>query len=1208
MSRAPRKLARALIGALAALALTAPVASAGAIRAGAAKVDATWHVGSAAGQYASSCEESLASGGVGNCPVVGEHGVDPAGHSVHRAPSYGVQSRLSARAIVVEGPGGNRWALVKNDLYIPQDLLWRRTAQLLQAAGSKIGPQSLTMAVSHNHSSPFHSSISWGVWAFQDVFDARFFEYYAQRMAEAVLKAEKGLVPVRVGAAVGTFDKTHKHSFGPALADDGTPAGYPQSDVDKDLSVIRFDDISNRARPKPLALIMNWSGHPEFLNGNNLISGDYQAPVERIVDRTTGAITIFTQGAVGTSEPERSLYHGIHERLEFNHREYGQAEYGASLLGAAVIDIWRRIGTGDPPKREEYLPFRSSFDADEVQFADHWFGGPISHPTPGVSNCRTDSTLKGQVGIPILGLPDCERGFTDARGLFGPLYESTGLSPDMFKDAGVPVPENYYAPSYSGLQEDMDVHLQALRIGDLLFTFCSCEQWRDQSENIETRTDKVAGNEYLGYDWSARCTDLKNGTWSCPNPHNESTNLPPIDNARFQKMKAQVNNDAAGWNDPENAPTAESEPKDWTKIFGNYTHDDDAESAKHGYAITVPVGMTNDYNGYIASYREYQRGDHYRKALTGFGPHSSDYMATRLVKMARALNGAKVDPEDEGDKLLAGKAAVNQAHNEGRAQAMGALGQAALKAWGEIMPASETPAAQDQPKSIERFDAAFFTWTGGDNFTDQPIVRVQRKLGNDWRDFADQSGEVQTTFRFPSNSELPNLLAEYFQRTKKWTWTATFEAFASYFDTGGVRATPPGSYRFVVDGLSRTGEGTKAYHLESDPFEVKPWSGITVEDLRSEPDGTMSFRTGPRRTTTSYDIATTEDLREKSQSEPEKLNPRRLELGPVDYPDTYDHPERAKFIYHLNSYRAAGGDPEIETYCFTCSFRPWADTGEAVAAAFTVVKADGSSERLEAVKRDDGRFATPRALADGELAFVAAGDVCDGWGNFNGRPGIAAGVTLPAGVSDRGRFCEQQKPRQPTSNTDAPKTTIDIASSDAPASMTPGAITAPDLLAEVGGSVLGAQATSADQCVPARLRVTPRGIGGARLGMRLAAIQRAFGAQGERAGRTLAYCVRGGGLLVAVFGPRGDARLIVSTARGHEGARRAGPGDSKRAISRAYPGSRRSGGRLFAASGRGRIVFAIGPKGARYVAVADRRVASGRSTLGRYLGRAGFLR
>ena len=40
------------------------------------------------------------------------------------------------------------------------------------------------MAVSHNHSSPFYSSTAWGVWTFQDVFDIRFYSYYAERMAE----------------------------------------------------------------------------------------------------------------------------------------------------------------------------------------------------------------------------------------------------------------------------------------------------------------------------------------------------------------------------------------------------------------------------------------------------------------------------------------------------------------------------------------------------------------------------------------------------------------------------------------------------------------------------------------------------------------------------------------------------------------------------------------------------------------------------------------------------------------------------------------------------------------------------------------------------------------------------------------------------------------------------------------------------------------
>ncbi len=140
-------------------------------------------------------------------------------------------------------------AVVKNDLYLPQDLLHRRTAQLLEAGDSGITRETLTMAVTHNHSSPYYSSPSAGVWTFQDVFDVRFYDYYARKQAEAVEKAAASMVPVRVGASVNQFDKSHRHSFGPATADDGTPAGYPQSDTDHDMVVVRFDDISDPATP-----------------------------------------------------------------------------------------------------------------------------------------------------------------------------------------------------------------------------------------------------------------------------------------------------------------------------------------------------------------------------------------------------------------------------------------------------------------------------------------------------------------------------------------------------------------------------------------------------------------------------------------------------------------------------------------------------------------------------------------------------------------------------------------------------------------------------------------------------------------------------------------------------------------------------------------------------------------------------------------------
>ncbi|MGH2737110.1 MAG: hypothetical protein ACRDKZ_16145, partial [Actinomycetota bacterium] len=166
------------------------------LRAGVGVVDATWHVGASAGQYG----EDGTPVGVHTNPGIGDDpnpSVDPHTHSTRRTPSYGVQSGLSARALVVEGSDGQRVALVKNDLYIPQDLLNTRVATILaehdrlvelgleEGAATGIDESSLVIGVSHNHSSPYYSTPSWGVWAFQDVFDIRFFEYLAQAMADA---------------------------------------------------------------------------------------------------------------------------------------------------------------------------------------------------------------------------------------------------------------------------------------------------------------------------------------------------------------------------------------------------------------------------------------------------------------------------------------------------------------------------------------------------------------------------------------------------------------------------------------------------------------------------------------------------------------------------------------------------------------------------------------------------------------------------------------------------------------------------------------------------------------------------------------------------------------------------------------------------------------------------------------------------------------
>jgi hypothetical protein len=374
--------------------------------------------------------------------------------------------------------------------------------------------------------------------------------------------------------------------------------------------------------------------------------------------------------------------------------------------------------------------------------------------------------------------------------------------------------------------------------------------------------------------------------------------------------------------------------------------------------------MANDYNGYIASYREYQRGDHYRKALTAWGPHSSDYMASRLVKMGGHLRGGPAPAAEIGQE----KVVADVALNDQRADKLGEIGETSVSAYEAALPDDAGPAAAArQPTDVRRFAATFFEWVGGSNFTDNPHVKVQRLEADGWSDYAGQSGEIPVTLEFPQGEDVPSYLAD----GQKWRWTAHFEAFASNFETiEGVRATPAETYRFVVDGVRRAGREPVPYHLESDTFQVLPWDGITVDAIKVDRNGRVVFTVGPRRTLT------------VSSGGPAI----QAEIGPIDYPDSYSSP--ARFIAEG---RQAFRDPaaptaaaQLEWYCFRCSFRPWADVGHPEVAYVTIVRRDGSSERLRARGRTAGSFYSPRALRTGESAFVAAGDVQDAFGNVNG--------------------------------------------------------------------------------------------------------------------------------------------------------------------------------------------------------------------------------
>jgi hypothetical protein len=964
-----------LVAALAALlAAASPAAGAERTTAGVASVDATWHVGASAGQFT---EE----GGV----LVSE-GVDPHVHSVKKRTSDGVALRTSTRALVFEDTEDDRAAIVSTDLYLPQDFLQRRVASLLAehdrlvTLGLKKGPvtgitsENLAMTASHNHNTPYYSTPGWGTAIFQDVFDLRFYHYMAERMTQAVIEASGSMVPVRMGGTTRTFDEIQSHTYGPAKGDDGAPAGQPYDHTTKQLSVVRLDDVSDPANPEPLANWVVFGVHPEWTWGYDLINGDITMAAARMVDRELGTTSVFTQRETGTSGPHKDTrVHAPEKRREFQDNGFAQLDRGARLLADGILAARRDIAEGTPQRESAHQPFVEDFDVAAVS---QRFAPPATRPVPGVSNCNTASMFHGDPRLPVLGLPNCQATPTDESGL----TPYTSQMYDQLKAAGIPVPESYSATKLTAVEETAAVHLMALRLGDIVATICPCEQFTDTALNIESRLDRVQGNIWKGFDWADRktpsgrdwCVPAGEGSWSCADPRQPSRDLAPIDDVTYRRFRAQINNDARGWETDLATLGSEAEPADPEKIKGNFTHEEVA--ADDGYRLVLAVGMGNDYWGYVPEYREYRSHDHYRKALSGLGPHGADFLATRLSRLGASLNGGEaVQPSAQDLAYLA---------EQGRAQAtadgLGELGRAYSAVYEKTLPPDGgTPRIEKEPADISRFSAAHLEFVGGSNYTDLPDVRVERLVDGRWQPYGDMDGDVQLMVAFPA----PDQVTSWRAGTFTWKWTASFEAFSSDIaqpDASGVmrRQTPAGTYRFVVDGRHRgaLAAAPRPYRLESRSFEVRRWEGITAEDIRVEPDRTVSFAVGPVGTHTFG-------------------TGREYTVGPIDYPDAYSSPfafldgERRLFTYGLD-------DPaRHQQYCPRCTFRPWADTGELRTAVVNVYGPSGRLARRLVARRDDatGRWRTPSSLRPGETARVWTGGLVDEHGETNGAPSAVVG-------------------------------------------------------------------------------------------------------------------------------------------------------------------------------------------------------------------------
>lgn len=610
---------------------------------------------------------------------------------------------------------------------------------------------------------------------------------------------------------------------------------------------MRFDNASTG---KPLAVWINWGEHPENLDPYDLHSADFLGPLERYVERDLGAPLVFSQGDVGSAEAEGNKTQlladdghvcGTWEEADnapttnscrpgegvlrvWEHAGYVQTERSVRYLADAIKQGWDKIGQNTA---DVQVPMSDRFVVD---YRNAFVPGPVSHPYPSVSNCKTDATAGGDVGVPVVGLPDCGRfGFPGNNAVTA----QAALIYATAKAEGVPVPDHYDFTGFTGVEENARIKLQTVRLGEVLLASCACEAQMDLILNLESRANNKVEDIYDGFDWTCLNPPVNDPyAQACAlqkqyyDPAEFPTAIPGslVDASKVARMRAQIHNDARGWDLPQNALAASSEATDVTRIWGNFTKEE--LPARLGYTLPVGIGHAGDYNGYTVSYREYMNRDSYRKALTAYGPHTADYMVTRLVRMAGAMKGGpelQAEPQDT-------MAQADEARQKALSTALGQTTSAAYDAWQAALPMDKGPEAiKAQPTNITLFNAATMTWVGGSTQTDNPVARVERLCSTadlenpdqpllaqrcsvagvgQWVAFADMTGEVQTMVKWPKGlaaaapSGAPEVASAYAGQYE-WQWTANFEAYTAM--PARLGSTPLGSYRFVVKGCINDG-------------------------------------------------------------------------------------------------------------------------------------------------------------------------------------------------------------------------------------------------------------------------------------------------------------------------------------------------------------------------------------------------------------------
>ncbi|MCH8900367.1 MAG: neutral/alkaline non-lysosomal ceramidase N-terminal domain-containing protein, partial [Acidobacteria bacterium] len=255
--------------------------------------------------------------GVGRTDITPAVPIDLVGYSRRWQAATEVRAGLTATALVIDD-GDTRVTLMALDLPIvrPGDAAVMRNA-VAAAVDSK--PDNVLINVSHTHAGPHTHTGGVKIGGDQRGHSDNELRYIEELPALVVQSAEAAvekMEPVRAGGGVGSCDlAVNRRERTP---DGRTILGWnPKGICDREVGVLRMD----RPDGSPFAIVVNYACHPVVVGPEDLaVNPDFPGPMRDLVEKVSGAICLFLQGAGGNVLPLQGFFDHTGPEIAFGER------------------------------------------------------------------------------------------------------------------------------------------------------------------------------------------------------------------------------------------------------------------------------------------------------------------------------------------------------------------------------------------------------------------------------------------------------------------------------------------------------------------------------------------------------------------------------------------------------------------------------------------------------------------------------------------------------------------------------------------------------------------------------------------------------------------------------------------------------------------------------------------------------------------------